>query len=240
MKENRYIEILHWAYEKRSEGFSEEELFQKFDPKGTEEFKKWYLHVFRGNRNNEDCLIGLYDYKDNTHYCCLTAKGITAAIDFLGLEEARKAGREAKFIGILALIVAFLAPFIISNAVGIRAINEADSFNLGIACAVKITYEKEDHLSLRYDTFTYKNNSWIFSTQNESARNNTRDNVVIMEGSNFLMDLILESPEKRSELIPKILANADQIIQNLNMMNNKQTIIEQCNSVGEPKSNGSF
>ncbi len=105
MMNNRYMEILRWAYSKRFEGFSEKELFQKFNPNEAGEFKKWYLYVFRGNRNNEDCLIGLYDYNDNTHYCCLTAKGLSAAVDYLGLEEAQKTGRRAEKIAVSAIII---------------------------------------------------------------------------------------------------------------------------------------
>lgn len=119
MKENRYIEILKWAYKKRFDGFSEQELFQKFDPNGTEKFKKWYLYVFRGNRNNEDCLIGLYDYKDDTHYCCLTAKGLSAAIDYLGMEDARKSSKYALwFAGISLLISAWQFVLPINFSVG--------------------------------------------------------------------------------------------------------------------------
>jgi hypothetical protein len=113
MKDNRYIEILKWAYEKRVGGFSEKELFQKFDPDGTEEFKRWYLYVFRGSRNNEDCLIGLYLYKDNTHYLCLTAKGLSEAISHLSLEEARKNSKYALWFAGLSLLISawqFLLP----------------------------------------------------------------------------------------------------------------------------------
>lgn len=105
MKENRYIEILRWAYGKRCDGFTEQELFQKFNPNNTNEFRNWYRYVFRGNLNNEDCLIGHYDYKDNSHYSCLTAKGLSAAVGYLGLEEAQKTGQRAEKIAIVAIVI---------------------------------------------------------------------------------------------------------------------------------------
>lgn len=70
---DKYSKILIWAYKKKI--FSEKELFDKFDLNND---KKWYLDVFRGPVNNDDCLIKLCDYKNNEHYCCLSAKGISA------------------------------------------------------------------------------------------------------------------------------------------------------------------
>ncbi len=105
MKNNLYIEILRWAYDKRFEGFTEEELFLKFELNKTETLKKWYLHVFRGAKDNEDCLIGIYDYKNDSYYCCLTARGLSAAIDYLNLEEVQKTGRRAEKIAITAIVI---------------------------------------------------------------------------------------------------------------------------------------
>lgn len=87
---NLYTEILRWAYSKKVNGFSEQELFEKFGLDKNEKLKNWYLHIFRGGVNNDECLIGLFDYKDDVHFCGLTAKGLSVAIDYISLEESRE------------------------------------------------------------------------------------------------------------------------------------------------------
>jgi len=73
--EDKYSKILKWAYKKKV--FLEKELFNKFDL-NNELDRRWYLDVFRGPVNNDDCLIKICDSKNNEHYCCLSAKGIAA------------------------------------------------------------------------------------------------------------------------------------------------------------------
>ncbi len=105
MNNKDYIEILKWAYEKRIEGFSEEEFFEKFNPDNNAVFKKWYLQVFRGAINNEECLIGIYDERGGQRYLCLTANGLSAAIAYLSLEDAQSTSRRAEKISRIAIII---------------------------------------------------------------------------------------------------------------------------------------
>jgi hypothetical protein len=80
VKENKYTEILRWAYAKQDTSFTEKELFAKFNSNDDPNFKNWYLSVFRGGQTNDDCIIGLYKYINNTHYLCLTARGMSAVL----------------------------------------------------------------------------------------------------------------------------------------------------------------
>ena len=66
-----YLRILKWAHNKKI--FSEKELFTRFNDID----RNWYLNTFRGGTNNDECLIKICDYKNNEHYCCLSAKGLS-------------------------------------------------------------------------------------------------------------------------------------------------------------------
>lgn len=72
---DRYSKILKWAHNKQI--FSEKELFNKFNL-NNELDRKWFVDVFKGAINNDDCIIKHYEYKNGEHYYCLSAKGISA------------------------------------------------------------------------------------------------------------------------------------------------------------------
>lgn len=115
--------ILRWAYSKKINGFSEKELFEEFGLGQDESLKNWYLSTFRGGRYNDDCIIGIFpDLKNNTHYFSLTAKGLSAAIDFLGLEEARENSIKSNKQSMRAFYVS-VASLIISVFIGVAAIS---------------------------------------------------------------------------------------------------------------------
>lgn len=109
MKGNLYIEILSWAYENRFKCFTEEQLFKKFNLGEQEDLKKWYLRVFRGGNTNNECLIGIFGGGNESQYLCLTAKGLSAAVDYLILDEAQKASGEAENHALWAIKVALAA-----------------------------------------------------------------------------------------------------------------------------------
>ena len=87
-KHSLYIRMLLWAYKRHVEGFSESDLLSEFGLKEDMSKQKWYLKAFR-----EHTL--LLDYGgDGKMY--LTAEGMSAAIDYLKLQEAIEGGERAQ------------------------------------------------------------------------------------------------------------------------------------------------
>jgi len=111
VQESLYVRILVWAFEQR-QGFSEQQLLDEFDIKGGTETYQWYQHVFRFGTNDNPAML--------VHFCtrrvdgndigfqCLSEKGMSAAIDYLELREARESSRKAMFIATGSLILATL------------------------------------------------------------------------------------------------------------------------------------
>lgn len=109
-KESLYIKILLWAYENSAQGFSEQELFEKFEIVPGSVNYKLYLKFFRdGNSSSGNpAIIDYFDTRNNITFWCLTEKGMSAAIDYLDLKEARESSKEAMYIAIGSLIIATL------------------------------------------------------------------------------------------------------------------------------------
>lgn len=101
-----YIRILLWAYDKQIDGFSEKELFEEFGFNEEMDLSKWYLKVFRNGTNDNTPMIDHFVNRDDVAYWCLTEKGMSAAIGYLDLKEAREGGKRAMFIAILSLVLA--------------------------------------------------------------------------------------------------------------------------------------
>jgi hypothetical protein len=106
MQNHPYIEILTWAYERRSKPFLHTELLEKFNQKNDSDFNKWYAKVFRGGTTNEDCLVGIQNYDQEENFYCLTSKGLSSAIEYLILEETKKNSEEAKKIALWSIWIA--------------------------------------------------------------------------------------------------------------------------------------
>ncbi len=94
MKNNKFFEILSWAF-KQKDGFQESELIKKFSLD-----QNWYLKTFRPSiKENENLVMHLrYDDKDTKHYHMLSEKGISKFFDL------NKPWHE-KFIGKVILIL---------------------------------------------------------------------------------------------------------------------------------------
>lgn len=147
-KGNLYTEILRWAYPKKINGFSEKELFEKFGLGQDESLKNWYLSTFRGGRHNDDCIIGIFpDLKNNTHYFSLTAKGLSAAIDFLSLEEARENSIKSNKHSTRAFYVSVISLAIGVVAVGFQIQSNAltrEDIELSASPVLNISLDKRD------------------------------------------------------------------------------------------------
>lgn len=100
-KESLYIKILIWAYEKSIDGFTEEELYKAFDL-NEPSLSGWYLKVFRDSPN---LLINNFKTIGDKSYWCLTAEGMSNAINYLELKETQKGSKRAENIALWAIIV---------------------------------------------------------------------------------------------------------------------------------------
>lgn len=126
-------------------------------------------------------------------------------------------------IGLLALIqcmsIIFIEPW--QEKESIRAqIHEVDGLNFFVASQIKFIFEKENEVFLvNYETQIYKENFDMLNKQTESTGQAIRGNIILMDASNKMMNLLLEQPEKQSEYSPKLISNAEEIIKNLDVYN---------------------
>ena len=86
-----YVKILLWAYEKADTGFTRKELHEAFNLDSQQ--LEWQLRFFMpANRNNR--LIDHYYSNQKPNLLALTDKGMSAAIEYLGSKEIKKAQTE--------------------------------------------------------------------------------------------------------------------------------------------------
>ena len=107
-EESLYIRVLLWAYEQSTEGFAESDLHRTFGLLQNLSLREWYQRVFRNTRADNTPLIDHFRTEDSISYHCLTEKGMSAAIDYLGLKEARESSKSAMRIAIGSLVLAAL------------------------------------------------------------------------------------------------------------------------------------
>jgi hypothetical protein len=109
-EESLYIKILLWAYDNSVQGFSEQELFEKFEITPGSVDYKLYLKFFRdGNSSSGNpAIIDHFDTRNNISFWCLTEKGMSAAIDYLDLKEARESSKEAKRLAMWSIWIAVI------------------------------------------------------------------------------------------------------------------------------------
>ncbi len=105
IEETLYIKILVWAYNRQESGFAWGDLKTEFNL--TSEQEQWVQKIFRSNMPATDNLFDhpSYNNETNSHLFVITAKGTSAAIDYLNLKEAEKTGRRAERIAIVAIII---------------------------------------------------------------------------------------------------------------------------------------
>lgn len=104
-EQSLYIRILIWAYNRQESGFTWGDLQNEFslNPRQLE----WVQKVFRSNMPQSDNLIDHLSYNDekDSHQFVITAKGTSAAIEYLSLREAKKSGRRAEKVAIVAIAI---------------------------------------------------------------------------------------------------------------------------------------
>ncbi len=107
-EESLYIKILLWAYDNSVNGFTERELFDHFDLNDKTDLKRWYVKVFKNGTNDNPSIIDHFTIRNEVGYWCLTEKGMSAAIAYLDLKEARESSKEAKKIALWSIWIAII------------------------------------------------------------------------------------------------------------------------------------
>lgn len=99
-----YIRILLWVYERQDVGFSWEDLEKEFGLNATQ--MPWVQKVFYSNSPPSENLIDHLNYSDeNMHRFLITAKGTSAAVEYLNLKEAKEGSRRAEKIALVAIVI---------------------------------------------------------------------------------------------------------------------------------------
>jgi hypothetical protein len=106
-EESLYIKVLLWAYYRQESGFTWGELHEEFHL--SEEQKRWIEMIFRSNMPSSENLIDhIYNSSSDTYQYFITAKGTSAAIQYLNLKEAESSGKRAEKIALAAIGIGVL------------------------------------------------------------------------------------------------------------------------------------
>ncbi len=106
-EESLYIKILIWVYSRQESGFIWVDLKEEFQL--TDEQEQWVLKIFRSDMPSSDNLIDhIYNTKTDAHRYFITAKGTSAAIQYLNLKEAESIGKRAEKIALMAIAIGII------------------------------------------------------------------------------------------------------------------------------------
>lgn len=103
-----YIRILIWTYQRQEIGLSWGDLKKEFQLNTAQE--QWVQKVFRSNMPASENLIEHLNYSDrgNEHLFVITAKGTSAAIEYLNLKEAERSSKRAEKIAKFAILIGII------------------------------------------------------------------------------------------------------------------------------------
>lgn len=131
-------------------------------------------------------------------------------------------------VGIVILIITMSWEQKASFGLTKGEINEADNFNLTVACRIKNIYNNtENNLLMNYITQSYTENFDILNKQSSSTKAAIMENIALMQASNKMMGLLIDQPERRNEFKEKLIKNAEEIINNLDIYNDV-VVEEEC------------
>jgi hypothetical protein len=103
-EESLYIKILVWAYHRQESGFTWGDLIKEFEI--NDQQRQWVEMIFRSNMPASENLIDhIYSTASDTHRYFITAKGTSAAIQYLNLKEAETSGKRAEKIALAAIAI---------------------------------------------------------------------------------------------------------------------------------------
>ena len=140
-KEDLYTKVLLWAHTKQESGFTWDEMKNNFRLNTSQEY--WIRNIFLTVTDSDRKFFEHFKNDDsvnpNVHYYSLNEKGITAAINYKGLEHAEKnSGHALWFAGLSIFLTAIGLFFAIkqTNLTEIQStserINQARSIQLAI------------------------------------------------------------------------------------------------------------
>lgn len=103
-EESLYVKILIWAYDRQESGFKWKDLEGAFSL--NQEQMRWVQKIFRSNMPAGENLIDhIYNSHTEEHLYFITAKGTSAAVDYLNLKEAKKNSKRAERIALAAIFI---------------------------------------------------------------------------------------------------------------------------------------
>lgn len=108
MEKNKYLQILLWAYENSESGFTQQQLFDKFELNNGEK-QQWYQTMFMNSGHGNVVLIEHFYTRKETGYWILSPKGMSEAVDYLNLKEAQKSSQRAEKIALTAIKLSIAA-----------------------------------------------------------------------------------------------------------------------------------
>lgn len=112
-KEDLYINVLLWAHDKQETGFAWDEMKNNFQLNTQQEYwiRKIFLTTTDSDRKFFEHLKNDDSMTPNVHYYSLNEKGITAAINYKGLEHAEKNSERALWFAGLSIFLTAIGLF---------------------------------------------------------------------------------------------------------------------------------
>src|SRR3989338_5773526 len=112
-KEDLYIKVLLWAHDKQETGFTWDEMKNNFQLSDSQEhwIKKIFLTTSDSDRKFFEHLRNDDSVTPNVHYYSLNEKGVTAAINYKGLEHAEKSSTQALWFASISLFLTAIGLF---------------------------------------------------------------------------------------------------------------------------------
>lgn len=110
-KQDKYTQILLWAYRKQEKGFTWDELTQEFGLSGLEE--NWVKKIFKTVDDSDRKFFEHYrndeNVTSNVHYYSLNEKGILAALSYLEWQQTKKSSFRANIFSGVAVLIGVVA-----------------------------------------------------------------------------------------------------------------------------------
>ena len=148
-KEDLYISILLWAHDQQESGFGWDEMKNHFQLDAKQEY--WVRNIFLttsdGDRKFFEHLKNDDSVTPNVHYYSLNEKGITAAINYKGLEHAEKSSERALWFASISLFLTAIGLFFTIkqiNLAEIQGISERINQARSVQSAIEFCKQNPD------------------------------------------------------------------------------------------------
>lgn len=116
IEDSLYIKILLWIYEKQNAGFIWKDMKKEFELNSSQE--QWVNRMFRSSMSVDENLFDILNNRPNEPIFAITAKGVSVAIAYQHLKEAKESSKRAEKIALAAIaigVVVGLVQIIISQ-----------------------------------------------------------------------------------------------------------------------------